>query len=125
MGASSLSAARGKPPRSAPLRYATHPQPRSYSNISSGFEHEWGLDYARLFLPANQSFVRVAHRLPLGRTWYPTAQLLPDGRVLVTGGFSDYGTARCVGDTCALRQLLSRSCSADYPRRHESADQRL
>ena len=33
-----------------------------------------------------------------GRAWYPTAGRLPDGRVLVTGAFTDYATDFCIGN---------------------------
>lgn len=76
-----------------------------YANISSPYEYEWGLDYARYFDPATKSFARISGRMPLGRSWYPTAGLLPDGRVLVTGAFTAYGTAYCLGDSCANPQV--------------------
>lgn len=76
-----------------------------YADISSAFEREWGLDYARIFDPRLGNFTRVAATAPLGRAWYPTSALLPDGRVLVAGGFSDYGTDSCVGNVCLNSQL--------------------
>ena len=33
-------------------------------------------------------FTRIDYEMPLGLSWYPTLGHLPDGRVLVTGGFS-------------------------------------
>jgi hypothetical protein len=76
-----------------------------YANISSPYEYEWGLDYARYFDPATKAFSRARIRMPLGSSWYPTAGLLPDGRVLVTGAFTAYGTAYCVGDACTNPQI--------------------
>lgn len=52
-----------------------------------------------------QSFIRVPTPAPLGRAWYPTVALLPDGRLLIAGGFSDYGTDTCVGTVCTNSQL--------------------
>ena len=83
-----------------------------YANLSSPYEHEWGLDYARLFDPRTRSFESVRSsvnnslfRMPLGTAWYPTTGRLPDGRVLVTGGFTAYGTAQCVGEKCLNPQI--------------------
>eukprot|EP00455_Lapot_gusevi_P042681 TRINITY_DN5097_c0_g1_i3.p1 TRINITY_DN5097_c0_g1~~TRINITY_DN5097_c0_g1_i3.p1 ORF type:complete len:595 (-),score=209.04 TRINITY_DN5097_c0_g1_i3:89-1837(-) len=76
-----------------------------YSNLSQPIEHEWGIDYARLFDPKVGSFLRVPFRMPMGRAWYPTASLLPNGLVLVTGGFSDYGTDFCLGASCLNPQI--------------------
>lgn len=59
-------------------------------------QQEYGLNYARLFDPNTKTFSRVAStmlggssNLP-GSAWYPTNTRLPDGKVLVVGGF-----ARC------------------------------
>jgi hypothetical protein len=76
-----------------------------YAYISAPEEREWGLDYARVFHPRHRNFTRVAHRMPLGRSWYPTAGLMPDGRILVTGAFTDYATDACVGVACLNPQL--------------------
>ncbi len=54
---------------------------------------ELGLDYARVFDPATDTFKRV--EAPMkggpaespGMKWYPTNRLLPDGRVLIAGGY--------------------------------------
>jgi hypothetical protein len=74
-----------------------------YSNVSSASEREYGLNYARLF--GDSEFRRVTTPLPLGPTWYPTAALLPSGRVLVTGAFSAYASNKCVGDSCLNSQI--------------------
>ncbi len=76
-----------------------------YSNVSSPYEHEWGLDYARLFDPKTKTFKRVQQKIPLGTTWYPTAGLLPSGKVLVTGAFSSYASDKCLGDSCLNSQI--------------------
>ena len=76
-----------------------------YARISSPFEHEWGLDYARVYDPVTNEMTRVADKMPLGRSWYPTAGFLADGRVLVTGAFSDYATAACTADACLNPQI--------------------
>lgn len=55
---------------------------------------ELGLDYARVFDPAAGTFERVetamkgGHSASPGVKWYPTGRLLPDGRVLMAGGYS-------------------------------------
>jgi hypothetical protein len=55
---------------------------------------EWGLNYARVFDPRTRSFQRVAARMTEGPAggagvrWYPATTRLTDGRVLVTGGFT-------------------------------------
>lgn len=54
---------------------------------------EYGLDYARVFDPKTDTFTRVAARMKGGQAaspgmkWYPTNRLLPDGRVLIMGGY--------------------------------------
>ena len=74
-----------------------------YANISSPFEREWGLDYARIYNPKTNTISLVkdkdgnVFKMPLGRSWYPTASRTIDGRVIITGGFTDYGTDLCVG----------------------------
>ena len=77
-----------------------------YAYMSDPREHEWGLDYARIFHPGKKTFESILKwRMPLGRSWYPTTARLADGRVLVTGAFTDYSTDLCVGVTCYNPQI--------------------
>ena len=82
-----------------------------YAYMSEPYEHEWGLDYARTFDPGSLSFSMVGtpdgepYTMPLGRSWYPTAGRLPDGRVLVTGAYTDYSTDKCLGRACLNPQV--------------------
>ncbi len=54
---------------------------------------EYGLDYSRVFDPQTETFTRVAAPMKGGQAaspgmkWYPTNRLLPDGRVLIAGGY--------------------------------------
>ncbi len=54
---------------------------------------EYGLDYSRVFDPATETFTRVVApmkggpAISPGMKWYPTNRLLPDGRVLIAGGY--------------------------------------
>jgi hypothetical protein len=54
---------------------------------------EYGLDYSRVFDPGTDTFTRVEASMKGGQTespgmkWYPTNRLLPDGRVLMVGGY--------------------------------------
>jgi hypothetical protein len=54
---------------------------------------ELGLDYGRVFDPETQTFTRVDAPMKggpdesPGMKWYPTGRLLPDGRVLIAGGY--------------------------------------
>ena len=69
-----------------------------YAFMSQDREHEWGLDYGRLYDPKLNRFMSMfQYKMPLGRSWYPTASRLADGRVLVTGAFTDYSTGNCLG----------------------------
>lgn len=76
-----------------------------YAYVSSPDEHEYGLDYARLFDPTTNAFTRINWTMPLGRAWYPTCMLLPDGRVLVSGGYTDFATDHCYKTDCLNPQL--------------------
>jgi hypothetical protein len=59
-----------------------------------GAEEEYGLDYARVFDPAGGTFTRLGAIMLGGPdgvgplAWYPTNTRLPDGRILVTAGFT-------------------------------------
>ena len=54
---------------------------------------EYGLDYSRIFDPKTEKFTRVATPMKGGQSaspgmkWYPTNRMLPDGRVLIMGGY--------------------------------------
>ncbi len=54
---------------------------------------EYGLDYARVFDPATETFTRISAPMKGGQAqspgmkWYPTNRMLPDGRVLIMGGY--------------------------------------
>ncbi len=77
-----------------------------YAYMSQDREHEWGLDYGRLYDPVKNTFKSIVeYKMPLGRSWYPTASRLADGRVLVTGAFTDYSTQYCVGKDCYNPQI--------------------
>jgi hypothetical protein len=55
---------------------------------------EIGLDYARIFDPATDTFTRIDTPMKggppesPGMKWYPSNRLLPDGRVLMMGGYT-------------------------------------
>lgn len=73
---------------------------------NDALQQEYGLNYARLFSPASNSFSRVnspmVGGLPNmeGMAWYPTNTRLPDGKVLTIGGF-----ARCCDGAYANRAV--------------------
>jgi hypothetical protein len=54
---------------------------------------ELGLSYSRIFDPQTNAFTRISAAMKGGQSttdgmkWYPTQQLMPDGRVLIFGGF--------------------------------------
>jgi len=54
---------------------------------------EYGLNYSRVFDPKTETFALVEAPMKGGQTqspgmkWYPTNRLLPDGRVLIMGGY--------------------------------------
>jgi hypothetical protein len=43
-----------------------------------------------IYSPSTGVFTRVAQDMPLGPSWYPTTCHLPDGNVLIAGGFTAY-----------------------------------
>jgi hypothetical protein len=49
------------------------------------------LPYSMLFDPTDGSWTRIRPNMAGGRRWYATVTRLPDGRMLVTGGFYDFG----------------------------------
>jgi hypothetical protein len=49
------------------------------------------LRYARLFDPLDQTWTRIRPDMAGGPRWYATVTRLPDDRLLVTGGFFDFG----------------------------------
>lgn len=55
---------------------------------------ELGVDYARIFDPATDTFTRIdlamkgGNMESPGMKWYPSNRLLPDGRVLMMGGYA-------------------------------------
>jgi hypothetical protein len=77
-----------------------------YTGLGTSAEVELGLDYARLFDPTTTTFTRVSAPMQGGPAgwegvrWYPTNTLLPDGRVLVTSGFT-----KCCGTWLANRSI--------------------
>jgi|GEM_PF-1253705 len=54
---------------------------------------EYGLNYARIFDPKTDTFTRITAAMKGGQSatpgmkWYPTNRMLPDGRVLIMGGY--------------------------------------
>jgi hypothetical protein len=54
---------------------------------------EYGLNYSRIFDPKTDTFTRITAPMKGGQSaspgmkWYPTNRLLPDGRVLIMGGY--------------------------------------
>jgi len=65
----------------------------NYPNVLPNNNPELGLDYARIFDPDTDTFTRITSPMKGGQTqtpgmkWYPTNRLLPDGRVLIAGGY--------------------------------------
>jgi hypothetical protein len=64
-----------------------------YPRVLPIISPELGLDYSRVFDPGTGTFSRVEAPMKGGQTespgmkWYPTNRLLPDGRVLMMGGY--------------------------------------
>lgn len=65
----------------------------AYPNVLPNITPEVGLNYARIFDPATDTFTRITAPMKGGPTvspgmkWYPTNRMLPDGRVLMAGGY--------------------------------------
>lgn len=64
-----------------------------YTNLGYPGQTELGLDYARVYDPESQAFTRVKYPFggdPEGANlrWYPSVTRLADGRMLVSGGFT-------------------------------------
>lgn len=66
-----------------------------YRNLSNAYEKEFGTSYARVYDPDTGRFTRLPGDNPFGTAWYPTVSRLPDGRVLVTRGFSAFCDSGC------------------------------
>lgn len=67
-----------------------------YEKLGMPGEIERGINYARIFRPLSEDFERVPQpmtggpaMLP-GDRWYPSATKMPDGSVIVVGGFTEY-----------------------------------
>jgi hypothetical protein len=64
---------------------------------------EYGLNYSRIFDPKTDTFTRITAPMKGGQAatpgmkWYPTNRLLPDGRVLIMGGYH-WSVATGLGD---------------------------
>jgi hypothetical protein len=54
---------------------------------------ETGLGYAMLLDPASGTWSRIMPDMAGGVRWYPTVTRLPDARLVITGGFYDFGGA--------------------------------
>jgi hypothetical protein len=69
----------------------------NYPSTLPNTSPELGLRYARIFNPATGTFTRISTLMKGGQSgnspdtrgmkWYPTSTLMPDGRVLIFGGF--------------------------------------
>lgn len=77
-----------------------------YQDLGSHTQQEFGLNYSRLFSPASNSFSKVTSPMlggmagMEGMAWYPTNTRMPDGKVMVIGGFS-----RCCDSSFSNRTL--------------------
>lgn len=73
---------------------------------NDALQQEYGLNYARVYSPSTNTFSRVTTTMKGGLTnmegqaWYPTNTRMPDGKVLVIGGF-----ARCCNDAYVNRTV--------------------
>lgn len=74
-----------------------------YKNLSRPEEKEYGIDYARMYDPKTNKFTQIPGTMPIGASWYPTNTHLPNGKVLVTGGFYAYcTTSDCTNPAIAM-----------------------
>ncbi|KAJ3088752.1 hypothetical protein HK102_008025 [Quaeritorhiza haematococci] len=58
-----------------------------YNELGKTSEEEFGVEYARMYDPITNSITRINQTAPIGSMWYPTNTILPNGKVLVGGGF--------------------------------------
>ena len=68
-------------------------------------EHEWGIDYLRIYDPDTNEFKPVLDYRMRFEDHGTQRQASLDGRVLVTGAFTDYSTDHCLGAACYNPQL--------------------
>lgn len=77
-----------------------------YEDLGGTNQQEFGLNYGRIYAPNTNNFTRIASPMTGGvpgtnaTAWYPTNTRLPDGRVMVAGGFS-----RCCDGAFSNRSL--------------------
>jgi hypothetical protein len=77
-----------------------------YTDLGGPSQQEYGLNYSRLYSPSTNSFTKINAAMVggvsgmEGMAWYPTNTRMPDGKVMVVGGFS-----RCCDTAFANRSL--------------------